>query len=440
MSSKKRSRPSDGEEENDISPPPVKRAVTSSTNARAVANFFTPTSQKGPDPVEWRKIDGSLLVAQYVPEGVPASKLKDVEKSNRIVAFDLDSTLIKTLSGNVFSKDANDWQWNHDTVPADLRAIHEEKARIVIFTNQGRLNLIPDPKTKKMDEKRVNDFKTKASAILRRLDLPIVLYAACAADENRKPRTGMWTTMLDDFDLDVGDGPDMATSMFVGDAAGRDGDHGVSDRDFAANIGLPFQTPEEFFHKQKARPFQRPFEPSEFMGDATKVPAFAKTNAQDIVLLCGIPGSGKSTYYWTTLERLGYVRVNQDILKSLKACVGAVEEALSSKKSVAIDATNIDRKTRSGWIDIGKKHDVPVRCVHLKTSNALSEHNNEVRALGGKTMNPEDRSRVPRHVIVTMHKKLEPPTTAEGLQDVLEIPFAFAGSEEQRETWKRYWV
>ena len=46
----------------------------------------------------------------------------------------------------------------------------------------------------------------------------------------------MWLEMLEDFDLDEGDGPDLAASFFVGDAGGRaarkdaKADHSCSDR------------------------------------------------------------------------------------------------------------------------------------------------------------------------------------------------------------------
>ena len=41
--------------------------------------------------------------------------------------------------------------------------------------------------------------------------------------------------------------PDLALSFFVGDAAGRPGDHGDGDRVFAAAVGLRFYLPEEAF-------------------------------------------------------------------------------------------------------------------------------------------------------------------------------------------------
>jgi hypothetical protein len=56
---------------------------------------------------------------------------------------------------------------------------------------------------------------------------------------------------------------DISESLYVGDAAGRaDGwkpkakkDHSCGDRKFADNIGIKFQTPEEFFLKESASKF-----------------------------------------------------------------------------------------------------------------------------------------------------------------------------------------
>jgi bifunctional polynucleotide phosphatase/kinase len=45
--------------------------------------------------------------------------------------------------------------------------------------------------------------------------------------------------------------------------------------------------------------------------------AYTKRNDLDIVLFCGSPGAGKSTFYWKQLEPLGYARINQDILKTV---------------------------------------------------------------------------------------------------------------------------
>lgn len=78
-----------------------------------------------------------------------------------------------------------------------------------------------DPKSIKGDQKLLSNFKAKVNSVFNQLDIPIVLLAASARDRYRKPRTGMWTELIEDFDLDIGDGPDLKASFFVGDAGGR---------------------------------------------------------------------------------------------------------------------------------------------------------------------------------------------------------------------------
>ena len=79
-----------------------------------------------------------------------------------------------------------------------------------------------------------------------------------------------------------------------------------------------------------------------------------KRNSLEIILLCGSPGSGKSTFYWTKLKLLGYERINQDTLKTVRTspsvqccisnlkslqrdkCLKVASNLLAEKKSVAI--------------------------------------------------------------------------------------------------------
>jgi predicted ABC-type ATPase len=51
---------------------------------------------------------------------------------------------------------------------------------------------------------------------------------------------------------------------------------------------------------------------------ATASPPFSRKNPQELVIFCGSPGAGKSTFYWDYLEPLGYERVNQDTLKTVR--------------------------------------------------------------------------------------------------------------------------
>ncbi|KAI9848171.1 MAG: hypothetical protein M1837_000845 [Sclerophora amabilis] len=379
--------------EGSISPPPVKRAVKSTTTKTAVSSFFTPTSKKEPEKTTWRTVDNSLLVAKYAASKTGASSGPS-QKRVKIASFDFDSTLIRTASGNQHPKHETDWKWWHANVPGNLKRLYEEGHQIVILSNQGGISLKSDPKTLKGELKRLAGFKSKVSTILAQLDLPISLYAATADDIYRKPRTGMWREMLEDYDLDVNEMVDLQGSFLVGDAAGRANtaagtkDFACSDRNFAANVGIAFHTPEEYFLHETTQEFSRQFDPVEYLANTSEAPIdslpFPKTSKPHLVLLCGSPGSGKSTFYWNRLKPLDYERVNQDILKSRDKCMKVAETFLMEGTSVAIDNTNADTEVRAKWIELSRKNKVPIHCVYLTASARLCEHNDAVRALNGE--------------------------------------------------------
>ena len=235
---------------------------------------------------------------------------------------------------------------------------------MVILSNQAGLTLHFDANYKGPKagaQKRVNDFKQKGSAVLENLNLPTTLYAATARDIYRKPRSGMWKEICDDYDIPENK-VDLAQSFFVGDAGGRiaslskgqDGvaatakDFSCSDRNFAHNVGIPYQTPEEYFLGEKPRDFKRDFDLSSFPYEENTVtaagePKVEKVNDRDIVLFCGPPGSGKSTFYWNHLKPLGYERINQDTLKSRDKCVKVAQEHLKEGDSIVIGWSGIPR-------------------------------------------------------------------------------------------------
>ncbi|KAI9780872.1 MAG: hypothetical protein M1839_006499 [Geoglossum umbratile] len=363
-----------------ISPPPLKRKQPSTTTQNDVASFFTPASKKEPEKTTWRVISDSLLIARH--DAAEINKTSTLKRRHRIAGFDLDSTIIKSASGNKFGKDASDWKWWNDVVPPTLKSLHTEGYLLVIFTNQGAVSLKSDSKIVKRDQKNLATFKGKVTASLNRLDLPVSVYAATRRDKYRKPRNGMWEEMLQDYDLSSSS-LDLEGSFFVGDAAGRpaaDGgsrDFSCCDRDFAANIGIQFHTPEEFFLKEAPKSFTRDFDPAAYCNKPglpavnQNTPVFSKENMIDIVMFCGSPGSGKSTFYWKHVKPLGYERVNQDILK---------------------------------------------------------------------TLNPEKRAMLPMVAFTSFSSRFREPTLEEGFTDIARIDFHFEGSDKERAVWSRYWI
>ncbi|KAI0513132.1 DNA kinase/phosphatase Pnk1 [Xylaria bambusicola] len=442
-----------------ISPPPVKRKGQSAISKGAVASFFTPTSQKPKDRTVWmeRGKDSSpatLLVGRFEPE---SGEPQDRKKRRKIAAFDLDSTLIVTSSGKKFGNDPADWKWWDPSVPTRLRKMYtEEDYRVVIISNQAGLTLHVDPNSKgpkNAGKAKVANFKQKCAAILAQLNIPTSVYAATARDEYRKPRIGMWKELCNDYDIPE-DEVDLQNSVFVGDAGGRTArvlseggatakDFSCSDRNFAHNVGIAYKTPEEFFLDEPPREFARDFDLATYPYEQEeegkeKEVLFEKTNKRDIVLFCGPPGAGKSTFYWKHLKPLGYERVNQDTLKSRAKCFKAAAGFLEDGCPIVIDNTNPDLEGRKEWIELSRKHDLPIRCVWFKIPKALCEHNDAVRALN-KCLNPETRSALPPLAFNGFFSRLREPTVKEGFQHVLPIEFKFRGTEEEYAIWAQYW-
>lgn len=475
MASLKRSATTD----RDISPPPTKRKVAATTTSKAVSNFFKPASQKEPEKITWHTVYDSLLVGRY--EGATSTNRP---KPLKIAAFDFDDTLVTTKSGSKFSRGPDDWKWWHATVPSKLKELSAAGYAVVGVSNQSRLVLKPDPK-KAGDMKSLTNFKTKVTAVLNTLELPITVYAATQKDLFRKPRSGMWEQMLKDYGLDDPGDVDHDACIFVGDAAGRQADkaakvnkdHSCSDRDFAANVGIAFQTPEEYFLGEETKPFVRGFDPTPYV-EAKLVAQtdldpilFVKRDEVELVLFCGSPGAGKSTFFWQRMQPLGYERVNQDTLKTRDKCMKVATQLLEEKKSVVVDNTNADIDTRAVWIQLAKKLQVSIRLVHFTAPAKLCEHNDTVRALSdglvsrrlsglvvqfsttqysviilvcetdqSLQMNPEARAQLPVMAFTGFAARYQPPTIEEGFEDITKIDFIFRGTEEEKQLWRKYWI
>jgi bifunctional polynucleotide phosphatase/kinase len=73
----------------------------------------------------------------------------------------------------------------------------------------------------------------------------MLVLCATAKDGYRKPSTGAWRHLGEEASDGVR--PDLASSFYVGDAAGRPGDHSDTDREFASAVGVRFHTETEFF-------------------------------------------------------------------------------------------------------------------------------------------------------------------------------------------------
>ena len=321
-----------------------------------------------------------------------------------VYGFDLDWTLIKPKSNRKFWGNNDETIFWHPSVPVKLNELHKNGIGIVLFTNQLSI-------TKRTGSKEI--FMKKIEWFLKQFDFPIKVYASIHEDAFRKPSKLLWTYFAkNDNTIKL----DKSQCMYIGDAAGRKNDFSAGDRKFALNIGINFQTPEEFFLGQPGQPYSNTtgFNPFEYTPPSTMF-VLKPSNSQELIIMVGSPASGKSTYAKETFPNYEYV--NQDILKTKPRCIKACEIGLATGKSVVIDNTNPLKEVRAEYIKIAKRHNVPVRCLYLSRSDDLIDHLNLLRNHLGY------RAKIPAIAMRMFRTKLEEPKKEEGFEDVIKVPF-----------------
>ena len=258
---------SSGDEEE---PPAPKRQATPAlaTPALATPALATPalaTRLRGvPVPAGWGVHAGSLLVWRHMSP----------QPASRIAAFDFDGCLARTpLGGN----DPNAWSMQFPHVPAVLAKLAAGGHSLVVVTNESMDRFKKPEAVAKAIAKKCGRLEGFAKAA----GVPLLVLCATAKDEFRKPGVGCWSYLTGT--AQAGHKVDVASSFFVGDAAGRAGcapsalhpgtwdrrrlspdlplclprglgietrhhsDHSDSDKVFAAAIGLPFFDEKAFF-------------------------------------------------------------------------------------------------------------------------------------------------------------------------------------------------
>ncbi|XP_053670040.1 uncharacterized protein F21D5.5 [Anopheles nili] len=362
----------------------------------------------------WESQDNKQLHI-YTSAGVVASV--------KIASYDMDGTLIKTKSGNVFPKSIDDWQIAFAEVPGKLKSLHKNGYKLVIFTNQAGIG---------NGKIRIEDFRKKIEALVGKLGVPMQVFISTGMGKYRKPRTGMWKMLCENKN----DGLviDMARSFYVGDAAGRPElkkpvkrkkDHSCADRLMAMNVGLNFLTPEQHFQNVPDTNWTRPeFDPKAVFSSTSKNTLLSPAGAQltksrqEVIVMVGYPGSGKSHFVRTHLSPKGYAIINRDTLGSWQKCVEQMETFLKQGKNVVVDNMCPDVDSRKRYLVVAGRMNVPIRCFVMDVDHKHARHNNEFRMMTDQT-----HAVIPELVFNSYKSKFVEPSTSEGFVEIVKVKF-----------------
>ena len=228
--------------------------------------------------------------------------------NNKIAGFDLDWTLIKPKEDRLFNKDEHDWDLLYKSCLNTLSKYNENGYTIIIVTYN----------TKSFKVKLINNF-------LKDCNFPIYVIIS----DN---------IIFKNFNLiDYLNVTNLHTdSFYCGDAGGEKHDWSDMDIKFATRNLIKYYRPHEIFNDNYIYQFND----------------FSENITENIIIMCGSPASGKTTFINNNL--MDYNIISSDQFKSNKNNMKKKFKELIANgiDKIVIDACNASVLSRKFWIDL----------------------------------------------------------------------------------------
>jgi len=147
----------------------------------------------------------------------------------------------------------------------------------------------------------------------------------------------------------------------------------------------------------------------------------------NVILVLGFPASGKTTVTEQFLNE-GYFRLNRDTVGGkLNSLLPEMERQLKNGSNIVLDNLFATQTSRKPFIDLAKKYKANVECHWMQTSIEDSQVNYCLRSMNKYNQILESQSNdpgiFPPAVIFKYRKEFQKPTTEEGFDSIVKVPF-----------------
>lgn len=342
-------------------------------------------------------------------------KYNEIGSNESIASFDLDHTIIKPKNNKTFSKKnvSDDWIFITDEIINKLQELADNKYRLVIVTNQKKLN---------KNKIQYDAWKQKIEIIANAIDRSLIILTSFANDIYRKPLPFILTNNIK-FNING--------SFYCGDAGGINksremqynnetiilkSDFSDTDYKFALNLKIKFIHRDEFVYNFKTDITKIKLNYPNF---TTKVnnAVIKKKFQKEIIIMVGMPASGKSTLTKFLVTNENYKIINQDTMKTASKCIKELIKLVQLGENIIIDNTNPTVEIRKKYISVVQNIDTnyKIRCICFRVEKDICIHNNYMRHITNNSI-----PLIPTIAYNVFKSKYQEPTISEGFSEIID--------------------